>query len=193
MGREAVVRAEAGSEAGEVKAVLEARELILRGAIRRRFPKAAMQDVRVEGEALHFSCAGESVFLGLGRTAAEAWARAIAAPPPGLRAKLGLDKGAKALLVGCCDDPELGEALDGVLTDSREAAAMVVARIDGPEDLARALAVSAALPLWTVYPKGRGVSFGDAAIRAALREAGWRDSKSCAVSDRLTAVRYNRA
>lgn len=192
MGREALVRAEVGRESGEVKAVLEAQELILRGDIRRRFLKAMMSDMRVDGAVLRFSCNGETVALNLGTKVAEAWARAIATPPPSLRAKLGLDRGAKALLVGVCDDPALADALDGMLVDDPHEAAMAIARIDAREELAKAQAAAATLPLWAVYPKGRAIPFGDAAIRAALREAGWRDTKSCAVSDRLTATRYNR-
>ena len=46
----------------------------------------------------------------------------------------------------------------------------------------------AAVPaLWAVYPKGGAM---DAAVRTALRAAGWRDAKACAVSERLTATRY---
>lgn len=193
MGREALVHAEVGSEAGEVKAVLEAQDLILRGDIRRRFIKTMMRDVRVEGPVLRFSCNGETVALSLGDKAAEAWAKAIATPPPSLRAKLGLDKGAKALLIGVCDDPALAEALEGLLVDDVEKASIAIARIDAGEDLAKAQAMCGTLPLWAVYPKGKAVLFGDAAIRAALREVGWRDTKSCAVSDRLTATRYHRA
>lgn len=192
MGREALVHAEVGDEAGEVKALLEAQELILRGDIRRRFPKAMMTDLRVEGPVLLFSCNGETVALSLGSKAAEAWARAIATPPPSLRAKLGLDKRAKALLIGVCDDPTLAEALDGALVDDVEEASMAIARIDAEEDLPKAQAACGTLPLWVVYPKGKTAQFGDTAIRTALREAGWRDTKSCAVSDRLTATRYNR-
>ncbi|MBN9020688.1 MAG: hypothetical protein J0H08_01005, partial [Rhizobiales bacterium] len=87
----------------------------------------------------------------------------------------------------------LAEALDGVLVDEAGQASMAIARIDDGADLARAQAACGSLPLWAVYPKGKAVPFGDAAIRTALRAAGWRDTKSCAVSDRLTATRYNRA
>jgi hypothetical protein len=66
MGREAVVNAEAGAEAGEVKALLETRELILRGALRRRYSKEALEGVRVEGDTLSFTVAGEAVRLHLG-------------------------------------------------------------------------------------------------------------------------------
>jgi hypothetical protein len=41
MGREALTHAEVGGECGEVRALLESGELILRGAIRRHFPRSA--------------------------------------------------------------------------------------------------------------------------------------------------------
>jgi hypothetical protein len=46
---------------------------------------------------------------------------------------------------------------------------------------------------WAVYPKGTGVAFGDSEIRSLLRALGFRDSKSCSVSERLTATRYGLA
>ncbi|RJF87359.1 hypothetical protein D3874_10250 [Oleomonas cavernae] len=194
MGREVLARAEVGTKVAEVKVLLESHELILRGEIRRRLPRAEIEDVRVDGDRLRFTCAGEVVCLHLGSKVAEAWAKAIATPPPSLRAKLGLGKGAMAVLIGTCDDAALIEALEGALTGDLAKAAMIVARIDGPEDLAVARAAQARcpdLPVWAVYPKGKGVTYGDGPIRAALRDAGFRDTKSCAVSDRLTATRYN--
>lgn len=195
MGREATVYAEVGSEAGEVRALLESTELILRGEIRRRFPKAAMEQVHVEGDILRFHATGEAVALHLGAKAAQSWAAAIVKPPPSLRAKLGLGDDARALLVGKIADEALAEATHELLVTDAAAARMMIAIIDGPDDLAEAQRIHAsspALPLWTIYPKGRGVSFGDTAIRTALREAGFRDTKSCAVSDILTATRYQR-
>ena len=195
MGREATVYAEVGSEAGEVRALLESTELILRGEIRRRFPKAAMEAVLVEGDVLRFQVAGEAVALHLGAKVAQSWATAIAKPPPDLRAKLGLGTGARALLMGEIADEALAEATHGLLVTDGAAAQMMIAIIDDPEDLTEAQRIHAgfpAVPLWAVYPKGRGGAFGDNTIRTALREAGFRDTKSCAVSDRLTATRYNR-
>lgn len=191
MGREALVHVRAGDEEGEARALLEAGELVLRGQIRRRYARASLEDVRVEGPCLVFRSGGETVSLGLGETAAAAWRQAIAKAPPDLRTKLGLDKGGKALVVGACDDADLEHALTDARTDERAQAAMVIARIDGPEDLRAAREASGELPLWTVYPKGKAATFGDTAIRTALRDAGWRDTKSCAVSERLTATRYH--
>ncbi len=193
MGREAVTQVEAGCEAGEVRALLESTELILRGDVRRRFSRSRLEAVRVEGGVLRFACDGEDVRLHLGEHAARAWAEAIARPPPSLRSKLGLEPSKRAFLVGTCDDDALAEALQGVLVADIAQAALLVARIDGPGDLAAAQAAHAnrpSLPLWVVHPKGKGVAFGDGAIRAVLREAGFIDTKSCAVSDRLTASRY---
>jgi hypothetical protein len=195
MGKEADVHAEVGDAAGEVRALLERDELILRGEIRRRFPRAALQDVAVADGVLSFTGAGQLVRLHLGDAAAT-WHTAITTPPPSLRAKLGLDRGAKALLHGVCDDADLAAALDGMVTDDGTEAAMLIACITGPEDLAAAEAVQAQyrrLPIWAVYPKGRSVSFGDSAIREKLRAHGFRDTKSCAVSARLTATRYHPA
>ena len=192
MGREAMVKAQVGAEKGEVKAILESQELILRGAIKRRFAKEGMMQVASVDGALSFSCQGEHVKLHLGEIKAEAWAKAIATPPPGLRTKLGLDKGAKTLLTKACDDPQLIEALHGSVTKDATDAVMVIATIEGPDDLTLALKASKGLPVWTIYPKGKMSQFGDAAIRAAMRAEGFKDTKSCAVSDRLTATRYNK-
>lgn len=188
MGREATAFVEVGGEGGEVKAVLEARELILRGSIRRRYPKDSIADLRVEAGALCFASGGEAVALHLGEPVATRWASAIRKPLPSLRDKLDL-KGL-ALVLGRCDDPDLIAALDGGRTDRAEDASVLIACIEGAADLDAALAVPGGLPIWAVYPKG-AVGLGDAAIRAQLRALGYRDSKSCAVSDRLTATRYH--
>lgn len=195
MGRETTAYAEVGSEAGEVRALLESTELILRGEIRRRFAKSAMEEVLVEGDLLRFLVVGEPVALHLGAKVAQSWATAIAKPPPSLRAKLGLGEDTRALVLGEIADEALAEATRGLLVTDGAVAQMMIAIIDCPDDLAEAQRLHAGfpmLPLWTIYPKGRGVAFGDTAIRTALREAGFRDTKSCAVSDILTATRYNR-
>ena len=194
MGREAVVNAQIGDQAGEVHALLESSELIMRGAIRRRFPKAALEQVRVDEGTLYFVCSGEAIRLELGARMAQSWCKAIATPAPDLRAKLGLHKGARALRVGAFDDAALTEALKGVLVKKVRLADMIIACIKSAADLDAALVLQAAqpkLPVWTIYGKGSGIPFGDSHIRTALRGAGFRDSKSCAVSERLTATRYN--
>ena len=188
MGREAVTQADIAGERREVKVVLEAGELLLRGAVRRRYARSALTKVRAEAGVLRFEGAGEAVALHLGEPQARRWAEAIQKPLPTLREKLDL-KGL-VLRIGPPDDAELAAALEGACIEDASVASMIVARIDDEADLATALAVPGALPIWAIYPKGKR-AFGDAAIRAVLRAAGYRDSKSCAVSDRLTATRYH--
>lgn len=179
--------AEVGGDSSEVKALLEARELILRGSIRRRYAKDRIADLRVEGGALCFASDGEAVALHLGEDVATRWASAIRKPLPSLREKLDL-KGL-ALVIGRCEDADLAAALADARTDDAAAASVIIACIEDVADLDAALAVPGALPIWAVYPKGRS-GFGDAAIRLHLSERGYRDTKSCAVSDRRTATRY---
>ena len=131
--------------------------------------------------------------LHLGAQTAAAWAKVIATPPLTPRAKLGLDKDARALVLRAVDDEALTEALTDVRVENVIAADMLVACIRSLDDLRAARVFHAAhgrLPLWTIYPKGPGIAFGEGDIRAQFRADGMRDTKSCAVSDRLTATRY---
>lgn len=196
MGREALVDVEINGEASEAKALLESDELILRGGMRRRFLKADITSLAVDGEALRFQCRGEAVCLHLGGDVAESWAKAIALPPPSLRTKLGLGNGATAIVLGDFDDDDaLRDAVSDATTAHRADAAMIIACIKDAGDLASALdtfSTGVPVPVWAVYPKGKGVAFGDAAIRTTMRSHGFRDTKACAVSVRLTATRYNR-
>lgn len=195
MGREALIHAEVGTQAGEVRVLLESTEMILRGDIKRRYLRVEIQQLAVDGEVLQFRSGGDTVRLHLGEKVAQSWADVIAKPPPSLRAKLGLETGALALILGRVTDEALAEATSGSAVTSGAAAQMIIAVIDGPDCLAEVQRVQGdfpSLPIWTVYPKGRGIAFGDTAIRTVLRGAGFRDTKSCAVSDRLTATRYNR-
>src|SRR5580658_9995870 len=89
MGAEAICPCRWPGGAGEVKALLETRELILRGALGRVFPFAEMTAIRVEDGALCFSAAGEAIALELGSDRAGRWAGKIANPPT-LAARLGL-------------------------------------------------------------------------------------------------------
>jgi hypothetical protein len=193
MGKEAITLACVGPESGEVKALLESSELILRGAIKRLLPKSTITDVQVTDTGLSFSCAGETVTLALDVPTAAAWAKAIVKEPPSLKEKLGLVNGARALALGSWEDAALSTALEGACTNDLATAALIIACVTGADDLAAARQMAAARPIWAVYPKGAAVSFGDSAIRKDMRAHGFKDTKSCAVSDLLTATRYNRS
>jgi hypothetical protein len=195
MGREAEAHCTWRGESGPVKALLESRELILRGAVRTKIARADIRGVTVKGEALHIDVAGELLILELGAAHAARWATAILKPPPSLAGKLGISAATPALLIGEHDDAALTGALaEGAVAQPGDAA-MLVAVLGSMADLAAAFAVAEqhpALPIWCVYAKGPKAEPGDSAVRAFMRDAGWMDSKSCAVSDRLTATRYGR-
>lgn len=192
MGKEALVFAEVGGEAGEVRALLESHELILRGEVRRRIAIQSIRDLTIDGDDLTFSNGGEAVCLRLGASVASRWKTAIETPPPDLKAKLGIKVGCRVCCLGTLDD-ELRRAVSGHEEPDVSSATLLIARIETASALETALTTLAnhpALPMWAVYAKGPSVIFGDTAIRTRLRQAGLRDSKSCSISDLLTATRY---
>lgn len=189
MGREAATHVRIGAERGAVTALLEAEGIVLRGALRRRYARADLEDVRAEAGELRFRCGDDLVALELGAPAAGRWADAIRRPLPSLREKLGVRGLVVAL--GNCDDAALRAALADSTTLDPVAASMIIARVDREADLAAARAVPGRLPIWAVYRKGKDAPFGDGPIRQSMRAAGYRDSKSCAVSEDWTATRYN--
>jgi hypothetical protein len=194
MGKEALVFAEVGVEAGEVRAFLESHELILRGELRRRIAIPEIRNLRIDGDDLTFSSGGEAVRLRLGAQMASRWMTSIEAPPTDLKTKLGIRVGCRVFCLGAFDDETLKRSIAGHEAIDLLSATMLVAYVEAAVDIETALTTHAkhpTLPLWVVYRKGRTVAFGDTAIRSRLRQAGLRDSKSCSVSDFLTATRYS--
>jgi hypothetical protein len=193
MGREATVAARVGPEAATVKALLEATELILRGAIRRRYALTALQSATVADGELRFCSGNEQVALALGDAESRRWLAKISTPPPTLAAKLGIGPAALAWVWGRADDEALATALQGHTRTDAAAAQMMVAVVHSSAELSAALDARQAhgfTTVWVVHPKGRGASLGDAAIRQRLRALGAVDNKISAVSEQLTATRY---
>jgi hypothetical protein len=195
MGREATCLASDGTQQAEVKALLESTSLVLRGALRRHWALASLQGIRAEGEQLCFEVGGEPVRLQLGAAAARSWATKMLAPPPSLAAKLGIGAERPACVIGRVDDAALAQALQGAQTAKPQQAACVLAVLRAPADLQSLLGRLPQLPpvpLWVVHGKGRVAAVGDAQVRSALRELGYVDNKTSAVSVDLTATRYAR-
>ncbi|MCE4557425.1 hypothetical protein [Pelomonas cellulosilytica] len=198
MGREAVCTAHVGNEAAEVKALLESTTVVLRGDIKRRWDIAALQQLRIDGEALRFDVGGEAIALQLGEKEAERWLKKLQTPPPTLAAKLGVSADNPALLIGPTVgalDPALAEALAGAVTGNPRDAAMLVAVLSKPAELPRLADFHAGMrckTVWVVHPKGPDASPSDTEIRLELRSRGYVDNKTSAVSDKLTATRYVR-
>lgn len=198
MGREATCTARVGAETAEVTALLESTAVVLRGELKRRWPIAALQGLRVEAGALCFDAGGEAVVLDLGPQEAGRWLKKLLAPPPTLAAKLGVSADNPALLIGPTVgplDPALAEALAGGLTTNPRQARMLVAVLSKPSELPRMADYHAGMlckTVWVVHPKGPDASPSDTEIRLELRSRGYVDNKTSAVSDRLTATRYVR-
>jgi hypothetical protein len=194
MGLEAHCRCETAEFSGEVHALLEASELILRGAIRRHLPLAGLADIRSEGEALRFTVGGRPVSLMLGAARAATWARKMVREPPSLREKLGLKQGCRLTVIGAVDDAALREAIGEDEMAAEDGPTLALAVVTGRAALDHVLdrLQTLAVPVWIANLKGAASSFGENAVRAVMRERGYVDSKSISVSARLSATRYGR-
>ncbi|MFG6464603.1 hypothetical protein ACG04Q_23730 [Roseateles sp. DXS20W] len=198
MGREALCTARVGNETAEVTALLESTTVVLRGALKRKWAIAALQNLRAAGEDLLFDVDGEAVALALGEKEAGKWLTKLQTPPPTLAAKLGVSAANPALLIGPTVgtlDPALAEALSHGLTGNVKEARMLVAVISKPGELERMADFHATMlckTVWVVHQKGRDAFPSDAEIRMELRGRGYVDNKTSAVSDTLTATRYVR-
>lgn len=193
MGREALGTGRWKGQSGAVKALLESDAIILRGAVRARFPRSTLSDICAQGDTLSMMAGGDPVELELGHAEAVKWVSVLQKPLPTLAHKLGVSPENPAHVLGAIDDAALCEALADVTVPSAGDAAMLIAILREEADLAAALLVSqahAGLPIWCVYGKGPFKTVSDGAIRSFLRASGYVDSKTSAVSDRLTATRY---
>ena len=165
----------------------EATELILRGAIK-ALALSALEAVRVEGDALCFSVGPESVSLQLGAPEAGKWADPSPRRLKSLAAKLGLAPERPAWVLGMVADAALADALAGHTAPTLATANAVAggaARAHGVARVAEPTAGAAVPALWAVTLAAPWTP-----PCTALRAAGWRDAKVCAVSERLTATRY---
>lgn len=192
MGREAEGHAVWRGQSGAVKAFLESDGITLRGEVRVKLPRAGLMGWRVEGEDLCLRSEGEPLVLTLGAKEAAAWMKALEKPLPSLAQKLGVSAAARAWMIGGPPPEEIAVAVAGCEAVGPEGAAVVVAVLTGPQDLAAALAAGrkTGLRVWCVHGKGKGAVVGDAAVRTAFRAAGWMDIKASAVSEGFSATLY---
>ncbi len=196
MGRKVRCLCRWGSGEGEVKALLESQELILRGDLKRRIPVPDLAHVRVENDGLCLDFGSERIFLALGVEEATRWAKNIATPPPTLREKMGVGPTAKAFVIGRVAAPSLEDALQGAIAMAPAEAKLSVAVVADEPELMEAIWAHSQLPkgspIWIVHGKGRAAVFGESAVRAGMRAGGFVDTKVAAVSAELTATRFSR-
>ena len=196
MGREARCTASWGTRSGEVTALLESTELIVRGAFRARAPLSSLTAVQVIGDTLRFRAGDDDVALVLG-AAAQRWAAALAKPRPTLAARLGIAPHSRVIVEGRVDDEALAAALAQASAPRNDGNEMIVARVDDPGALLQVATRHRALlergvPIWVVYTKGRAAPLGESAVRTILRERGLMDLKVASVSAELTALKFAR-
>lgn len=195
MGREASCICEWNGEAARVKALLESRELILRGPLRKRIPFSEMKRLRADGDRLRFSFESDFVCLVLGKITAPKWLKVISTPPPSLAKKLGIAQGSRVRVIGAMDEAELQSAIEGAEVVERGGCELIIACVETAAELKSAFKKQASLldggvPIWIVYPKGAGHAIGEADVRETGLAAGVVDVKVAAVSSRLTALKF---
>ncbi len=197
MGREAQCVCECNGAVTRVKALIEPPELILRGELRRRLPFSGLRRVRAEGEMLRFVAGAETFSLALGSGTAQKWVKAITTPPPTLAKKLGINGEVVVRTIGAVDDDALRSALASAQAVGDKNAGLLLARVNTPAELAGALRKAAKqlaerVPIWFIYPKGRGQELTETEVRSTALAAGIVDTKVCAVSPTLTGLRFVR-
>src|SRR5215472_5507721 len=174
MGREAECECECNGARSRVKALVEPPDLILRGQLRRRLPISQLVQVRAEGAFLRFRSGNDTFSLDIGVALAPKWASALTSSPPGLAKKLGITPETVVRMIGEVDDGALDAALATAKALADKSANLIEARV----------------PIWLIYPKGRGHALTENDVRTTALAAGIVDTKVCAVSSTLTALRF---
>jgi hypothetical protein len=194
MGREASCRCRVGGKTYSVNALLESSVLILRGELKRSIALPEMTEPRVIGSKLEFNAQGEVFSLELGKEEASRWLSSLTRPLATLADKLGLKGDAKVYVIGPLADEALHDAVAGRQIDAADEATVCLAMTVTTEQLdaavERHLAQSVA-PLWIAHPKGKKSGLSEAVVRQTMRSNGYMDTKVSAVSEHLTATRYN--
>ena len=197
MGRECECECECSGTRARVKALIEPPELILRGELRRRIPISTLKQVRAAGETLRFMSGSETFSLALGSATAQKWVKALTSPPPTLAKKLGITGDMVVRTIGAINDNALRDALASAKAVGDRDAGLILARVNTPAELGAALRsaarqLAARVPIWFIYPKGRGQALSENEVRSTALAAGIVDTKVCAVSPTLTGLRFVR-
>ncbi len=194
MGREATCQCDVDGKTYAVKAVLESDVLILRGEYEASIRRAEITALKVVEEVLEFQVKGDAISLELGSEEAGRWLNALTRAKPTLADKLGLKGDAKAYVIGPLEDEALLEAVAGRQIDVLQQAALCIAMTVTTDQLEAAVVAHQAAsvaPLWIAYPKGKNSELSESVVRTIMRSKGYIDTKVSAVSERLTATRYN--
>jgi hypothetical protein len=195
MGLEAECEIEWQGRSARAKALLEAEEIIVRGALRLKIPRARITKIAAEGGALRVTFGGEVATFALG-AAAEKWAKALATTKSRLD-KLGVKAGLVVSVIGVDDATfrdELRERV-GAFSDGEAAKGsdLLFFGVREAADLARIAALKGTLApagaLWVIRPKGHA-QITEAGVMAAWKAAGLVDVKVASFSPTHTAEKF---
>ena len=193
MGRETVAVCHWKGDVAEAKLHLDSQTLQLRGAIRADIPRAAIREAVLTDDGVMVRTDGPDLIMEFGAAEAQRWQKAILKKPPTLAEKLGVSAEVPAYVMGAFDDEPLRAALSGACVDAVEDAGIFMAIVMEEADLSAASDLALANPdkhIWMVYRKGKAAVVGDTMVRTHMRDLGFIDSKTSAVSDQLTTTRY---
>ena len=197
MGLERTATVRIGATTTSCTVQLEAKEIVCRGALRRKLPLDRLRDLQVRDGQLRFACDGEPIAIDLGEAAA-AWLDRIRNPRSRVQ-KLGIVAGQRVVVLGAVDADAVAEiaAALGAPPKTRLAADCDVV-LCGCDDLAgldRLPAIAGKLAangaVWVLWPKGRKELAHEHVVAAATR-AGLSSTRSMGFSDRLTGLRFVR-
>lgn len=161
--------------------------------------KVLLKDIKkviLDGEHLELRHKGGVVRLSLGAKQAAAWAKRIL-EPPGLLDKLGVKEGTTVTVAGGIDEDFVHslELRGAVVRRGRKGkdADLVFLGVETLADLNNVAGLAKLMRpaggIWFLYPKGRK-DLREADVMAAGRAAGWKDNKTCRVSETHTALRF---
>lgn len=194
MGQEARCQARLGGKWQDVAALLEEKDLVIKGAARVRAPIGRLERVQAEGGVLSFRFDGQEVALRLGPQA-EKWKQRILHPPSRLD-KLGVKHGMTVAVLGLDDAAfakELkargatvsgGRAATG--TDIVFLACRTRAGLRALPALAKAIKPEGTI--WVLWPKG-GKDMREQDVRDVMDGPGLVDVKVVSFSDALSGLK----
>lgn len=196
MGREAKIEVQLGDASGACSVLLEAHELIVRGAIKAKLLLQELTDVQVQSNGLHAGTPRGALWLGLSERVAQSWFKKMQEAPPTLASKLGIGAGVRVAFLQA--DTELEALVAAQVAEITEAseAQLWLAPLERSADLGGLLARLAQSPLgatqalWVIRRKGVLAELKEATVMRELRALALVPTKTTSVSESRTADRY---
>lgn len=195
MGLEANILCHKDDGTYEIKAHLESRELILRGALKMRIPIKDILNPKAEIDILEFEYKDEKYRFELGE-AAQKWYQKIISPPKSLAQKFGLKNDAKTYPLNDISSDEVNLAIQNCQFADLENAQIIFAQIKNIDDLEfihkKIVKLKSNFAIWLIYQKGKNAILKENQIREFMRQNGFMDNKISAIDDIWTSARYAR-